>query len=60
MDVGVLVRKEVADSIDHRTRPLAGCCVVEVDERLSAHLSSQNRKIGTHPFNVQFGLHLRC
>ena len=53
IDVGMLRGLVAHQTVDHRLRHLAGCRVVEIDQRLAADLELEDRKIGADALNVE-------
>src|SRR3954465_15654017 len=59
VDVGMLSCLIMHQAIDHLLRHLAGCRIVEIDQRFSLNLEFKYRKIGANAFDVERRTQLR-
>src|SRR6476646_1584487 len=53
VDVGMLSSLIMHQAIDHLLRHLAGCRIVEIDQRISLDLKFEYRKIRANAFDVE-------
>ncbi len=53
VDVGVLVRVELDQPVDHHLRLLRGGCVVEPDQRLAVDDFFEDREVGPYRIDVE-------
>ena len=57
MDVGIVLTIEIGNRVNDHVRLLSRGGIVEIDERLSVHLSTEDREVRTHACHVQASGH---